>query len=86
MDLTPYIGPAVTVIIAVAASWMGFSTRIAKLEAMLAELKGDVEKHNQVVERTYHLESNAQTAWKRHDELAERVDKIEERIDRLRNA
>ena len=41
-------------------------------------LSTKVEKHNSVVERTYRLETDAATAWKRHDELAERVERLED--------
>lgn len=56
----------------------------------LDELKKDVEKHNQIVERTYHLESEVDsiqkdvdarfnTVWKRYDDINTRVDRIETR-------
>ena len=41
-------------------------------------LSTKVEKHNSVVERTYRLETDAATAWKRHDELAELVERLED--------
>ena len=41
-------------------------------------LSTKVAKHNSVIERTYRLETDAATAWKRHDELAERVERLED--------
>lgn len=79
MDITPYIGTIVTVIIAVGSVYAGFSARIAKLETLIDELKKSVDKHNQVVERTYQLEADSATQWRRHDELAARVEKLEDR-------
>jgi cell division protein FtsB len=46
-------------------------------------LKEDVEKHNGVMEREYKLESDVHTAFKRIDELKDRDEKIEARIERL---
>lgn len=54
----------------------------------LDELKKDVEKHNQVIERTYHLEADLEnvqkdidsrfdTVWRRYDDMSARVDRIE---------
>lgn len=79
MEWAPFVAPAVTIAVAVLSLWMGFSSRISKLEVMIAELKADVEKHNRVVERTYKLESDVATQWRRHDELAERVGRLEDR-------
>ena len=80
MDITPYVGTIVTVIIAVGSVYAGFSARIAKLETLIGELEKKIDKHNQIVERTYKLEADAATAWRRHDELAERVDRLEEKL------
>ena len=77
MDITPYIGTIVTVIISVGSVWVGFSTRIAKLETLIGELEKKIDKHNQIVERTYKLEADSETQWRRHDELATRVERLE---------
>ena len=52
--------------------------KLAGLSEKTDGLAGKVEKHNSVVERTFKLESNAATAWRRHDELAERVERLED--------
>ena len=44
----------------------------------LEALEKKVDRHNSVVERTYKLETDTATAWKRHDELAERVERLED--------
>jgi len=56
MDITPYIGTIVTVIIAVGATYAAISSRLTKLETLIEDLRRDVEKHNSVIERTYALE------------------------------
>lgn len=43
------------------------------------ELQKKVEKHNGMVERTYKLESDMETVWKRYDDISDRVERIEER-------
>ena len=58
MDITPYIGTIVTVVIAVGSVYAAISSRLTKTETLIADLRRDVEKHNQVVERTYNLEAD----------------------------
>lgn len=82
-DWAPFIAPAVSVVIAVVSLWFGFSSRISKLEVLIQELKSDVEKHNRVVERTYAIERDMKTAYMRIDELREKDEKLEEKIERL---
>lgn len=52
-------------------------TRLTRLETKLDGLSDTVEKHNQVVERTFRLEENLRTAFKRVDEERERIDRLE---------
>lgn len=58
MDITPYLGTIVTVLIAVGSVYAAISSRLAKLETMITDLRRDVEKHNSVIERTYELEAD----------------------------
>ena len=69
MDITPYLGPIVTALIAFGATYAAFSARLTKLETMIEDLRRDVEKHNQVVERTYKLETEVDNLYQRYDEL-----------------
>ena len=83
MDITPYLGPIVTALIAFGATYAAFSARLTKLETMIVDLRRDVEKHNQVVERTYRMETEMATVWRRIDELKEKDKAIDERIEKL---
>ena len=94
MDITPYISPIVTVIVAVVTAYVAMknannakfqelSVQIAALSTQLADLKDQVEKHNNVVERTFKLESDMHTAYKRIDELKVRDDKLEAKMEKL---
>lgn len=67
MDITPYIGTIVTVIIAVGSVYAAISSRLTKLETLIEDnekltriqiddLRRNVEKYNNVKDRTYTLE------------------------------
>lgn len=79
MDITPYIGTIVTVIIAVGGVYAAISSRLTRLETMIETLAQKVDKHNNVVERTYHLESDMHTAYKRIDELKAETSRLDEK-------
>lgn len=79
MDITPYIGTIATVIISFGGVYAAISSRLTRLETMIENLTATVEKHNSVVERTYHLESDMNTAFKRIDELKEADQRLDEK-------
>ena len=76
MDITPYLGTIVTVLIAVGTVYAGFSSRIAKLETLIDELRKSVEKHNQVVERTVKLEGDVDNLYHRYAEIRDDVKEL----------
>lgn len=82
MDITPYIGTIVAVVTAMGATYAAINSRLAKLETLISELKGTVEKHNSVIERTYKLESDMATAFKRVDELKDADLRLEQKIEK----
>lgn len=47
--------------------------RLVRLETKLDGLATTVEKHNKVVERTFALENNLSTAFRRVDELRDEI-------------
>lgn len=94
MDFTPYIGSIVTVIVAIVGGYVAMknannekfnalSVQIASLSQEVKDLRSDVEKHNNVVERTAVNERDIKTAFHHIDELKERDEKIETRIEKL---
>ena len=94
MDITPYISSIVTAVIAIVGAYVAMknannakfealSIQIATLSQKVDDLAAQVEKHNQVIERTYALEQNVKTAFVRIDELKERDEKIESKIEKL---
>lgn len=71
MDITPYIGTIVTVIIAVGGVYAAIASRLTRLETMIENLTTVTEKHNQVIERTFKLETEVTNIYHRIDELKE---------------
>lgn len=82
LDVTALIVPALSGLLSAASAaggvYVAISNRLSVLETKMDALSDKVERHNSVVERTYKLETGAATAWKRHDELAERVERLED--------
>jgi uncharacterized coiled-coil DUF342 family protein len=73
VDITPYIGTIVTVIIAVGSVYAAISSRLARLETMIETLTTTVNKHNNVIERTFKLETEITNIYHRIDDLKEEV-------------
>lgn len=72
MDFTPYIGTIVTVIIAVGGVYAAIASRLTRLETMIETLTSTVEKHNNMVERTYKLEQDVDNLYHRYNELRDK--------------
>jgi Tfp pilus assembly protein PilE len=49
----------------------------AIIKVKIEELEKHVNKHNQVVERTYTLERDLATYWSKYDNLNDRISKLE---------
>lgn len=81
-DAATLIVPALSALLSAASAaggvYVAITNRLSVLETKMDALSDKVEKHNSVIERTYKLETDAATAWKRHDELAERVERLED--------
>lgn len=72
------ITPILTSIIATAvttgfATYVAMSNRMTKLETLIDHLTKTVEKHNEVVERTFKLESDLHTAFKHIDLMRDEI-------------
>ena len=77
------VGPIASGIIGAIISAFGvyvaITNRLTKTETLLEQLSERVEKHNEVIARTYRLEADSATSWKRYDELTARVERLEQR-------
>lgn len=51
--------------------------RLVRLETKMDMLCEDVQKHNNLVERTYKVESDLNTAFKHIDQQRERIERLE---------
>ena len=71
MDVTPYVGTIVTVVIAVGGVYAAIASRLTRLETMIETLTKAVDKHNTVVERMTTAEADIRNLYHRYDELKE---------------
>ena len=78
MEVSQTLISILTAVGSVFAFWLKVSNRLTQVETKLDLYAAKVEKHNSMVERTYKLETGQETAWKRHDELADRVRRLED--------
>ena len=94
MDISPYISPIVAAAIAIVGAYIAMknannakfealSVQIATLSQQVTDLRADVEKHNNLVEKTAVNTRDIKTAFNKIDELKDRDDKIEARIEKL---
>lgn len=75
--LAPIASGIIGAIISAFGVYVAITNRLTRLETLIDQLRDEVEKHNAIVERTYRLEADAATIWKRHDELTGRVERLE---------
>ena len=73
LDITPYIGTIVTMIIAFGGLYAAISSRLTRLETMIDNLAKVTEKHNNVIERMFKVETDVENLYHRYDELAKKV-------------
>lgn len=76
------IGPIASGIIGAIISAFGvyvaITNRLTRTETLIEQLSERVDKHNDIIERTYKLEADSATSWKRYDELTARVERLEQ--------
>lgn len=77
--IAPIASGIVGAIISAFGVYVAITNRLTKLETLIDQLRDEVEKHNAIVERTYKLEADAATSWKRYDELTGRVERLEQK-------
>lgn len=75
----PIASGIISALIATVGVYVAMTNRLTKLETLIDQLRDEVERHNAIVERTYKLEADSATIWKRHDELTARVERLEQR-------
>lgn len=75
IDASTLFSAVVAALCAFGGSWLAFSTRLAKVEQKVDSLCRSVNKHNQVIERTYKLEERVDSALHSLDEVKEDIDR-----------
>lgn len=75
-QLAPYVAPIITALLAAAGTYAAVVSRLTRLETMIEELRRDVEKHNQVIERTFALERDVKNINHRLSEMHDDVRNI----------
>lgn len=75
--IAPIASGIVGAIISAFGVYVAITNRLTKLETLIDNLREETAKHNAVVERTYKLEADSATSWKRYDELTSRVERLE---------
>ena len=75
-QLAPYVAPIITALLAAAGTYAAVVSRLTRLETMIEELRGDVEKHNRVIERTFALERDVKNINHRLSEMHDDVRNI----------
>ena len=83
LDINSLIAPAFTAMLTGLGVYVGMSNQVVAIRTELANLTKQVEKHNSTVERTYKLESDTSTMWRRLDELRGELERVESKIDAL---
>lgn len=73
----PIVSGVISALIAAVGVYVAIVTRLTRLETMIDNLREETAKHNQVIERTYKLEADSATSWKRYDELTARIERLE---------
>lgn len=73
----PIASGIISAIVAAFGCYVALTNRLTRLETMLESLTKETEKHNQVIERTFKMESDMNTAFKRIDEHRARIERLE---------
>ena len=81
IDLAAFATPILTALVTGVSIYVGMSEQITVVKTEIKNLTKQVEKHNSIVERTFKLESDTATMWKRVDELREEIHDIRNRLE-----
>lgn len=73
----PIASGVISALVAAFGVYVAITNRLTKLETLIEELRKDVEKHNHVIERTFKMESDLNTAFKHIDEQRNRISRLE---------
>lgn len=72
-DISSLIAPIITALMTGVGVYVAMSSRISVLETKMDSLTVSVNKHNQVIERTFKLETEVTNVYHRIDDLKEEI-------------
>lgn len=75
----PIASGIISAFVAAIGVYAGITNRLTRLETLIDNLREETAKHNQVIERTFKLEADTKTLWKRNDELTSRIERLEQK-------
>lgn len=84
LDFNSLIAPILSAALAAFSTYALLMQRLAILETKMDNLTTVVNKHNNVIERTYLVERDAKTMWLRIDENKQGIKELQEEIEELR--
>ena len=77
MDITPYLGSIITIVLAIVGVYAAFSTRITKLETLIEVMQKTLNENSEQNDRIYKIESDLKTVWLRIDSLKESIQELQ---------
>ena len=77
MDITPYLGSIITIVLAVVGVYAAFSTRITILETLIEVMQKTLNENSEQNARIYKIESDLKTVWLRIDSLKESIQELQ---------
>lgn len=77
LQISTLVAPLLSALLTGVGTYVAMIDRLSVLETKMDTLTAQVEKHNGVMERTFKLERDSDTYWKRYDELKGRVVRLE---------
>lgn len=80
MDITPYLGSIITIVLAVVGVYAAFSTRITKLETLIEVVQKNLSENKEQTQHMYKLESDLKTAWLKIDGLRDDIRELQRKV------
>lgn len=84
LDFNSLIAPILSAALAAFSTYALLMQRLAILETKMDNLTNVVNKHNNVIERTYNVERDSKTMWIRIDENRTNIKELQEELEQLR--
>lgn len=77
--LPTILSAVITAVVSAVSVYVSLNSRIAVIETKIDTLSKRVEKHNNMVERTYILERDVKTIFNQLSEIKSNIEKLEQR-------